>query len=489
MRRKAFDLFNLLPAFMLPPSRRADLSPNTVDAQILPAQVTNNLFNALFLGLWGTQLTQYDAKQETYVKHGYQENSDVYSIVSQIATKAASVPFSIRVMEDEPKAQRARMQRKSLLSGGPMELLQYKVLGGQAYQEDQLPIPLDKPNPIHTWSEWIALYVTMLNLTGNVYIYKAIPENGRNAGRVVALYILPSQYIQIVVKDNWKVLPMDVSPVKEYALVYYERYAGFSADRVIHINFPNPDYSVGGAHLYGQSPLRAVLTEMEASNEGNKNALRMMKSGGALGLISGKQEVLEEEQAKQLKQRLLEMRSDPGPLGSIAGINIPVDFTRIALTTQELQPFEYQRYFQKKIANALNWSDKLLNNDEGAKYDNLRIAYKEAILNKLMPDLGMLEDALTENLMPDFGREYDGAIWHFDFDQLPEMQENVAELVEWGGKLLDRGVITRNEFRQIIKLERSEMAELDAFTVPMGIMPLEDALMGSLDEDINPEDA
>ena len=66
------------------------------------------------------------------------------------------------------------------------------------------------------------------------------------------------------------------------------------------------------------------------------------------------------------------------------------------------------------------------------------------------------------------------------------MQENVAELVEWAAKLLDRGVITRNEFRQIIKLERSEMPALDAFTVPMGIMPLEDAIMGSLDDEINP---
>ena len=208
-----------------------------------------------------------------------------------------------------------------------------------------------------------------------------------------------------------------------------------------------------------------------------------------MGLISGKNEPLEEEQAKQLKRRMVEMRSDTSPLGQVGGINIPVDFTRIALTSQELQPFDYQRYFQKKIANALNWSDKLLNNDEGAKYDNMRIAYREGVLNKIMPDLELLADAFTENLMPKLGREYAQACWKWDYDSLPEMQENVTELVDWVTKLLDRGVITRNEARQIIKMDRMESVALDALTVPMGIMPLEDVIAGGLDSDINPDNA
>ena len=430
-----------------------------------------------FLSYLGVGYTTYPTNGPTYITEGYQANGDVYAIINQIATKGASVPFCIKRPKSNTKAAQFLYQRKSLLAGDISHRLKLMQLKNEAYDEEmEIPIPIERPNPLQTWPEFIALYLTFLNLTGNAYIFKACPEMGPNAGKPIHLYLLPSHLIQIVVKDGYSQLGFEQSPISHYMLTHKDRYRDFEEEEIIHINFPNPNYDLNGSQLYGQSPLRAVLKEIQASNEGNDNNIRMQRSGGAIGLIYGKNAALEQDQADALKQRLKEMRMDTSSLAQIAAISTEVGFTPITLDNQKLQPFEAQKYAQKKIANALNWSDKLLNNDEGAKYDNMRIAYKESILNKLMPDLNMLEEAFNSKWLPYFGKEYRTASFYFMFDELPEMQENLEEISKWITPLLDRGVVNKAEVRQIFHFEPSTDPDLEVHTVQMGTIPLSDAV-------------
>ena len=471
---------NFFPTFSAWTERGTGLNTAFIDRT--PDRTNLNLINGIlqWVGVMPAFLAD---RPEVYIEEGYNMNGDVYAIIQQIATKASSVPFSIKRVKDRPKYQQHNLSQKTLLLGGPQGQMDLKMLGIDAFEDGSLAIPLDKPNPRQSWAEFIALYETYLNLTGNVYIYKRKPEEGINAGRPRELYLLPSQYVKILVSQNWRLVENYESAILGYEIILTDRYHSFRKDEVIHINFPNPNWTVDGWQFYGMSPLRPVLKEIQASNQGNKNNVRMMKSGGAIGLIHGKGTVLEEEDAKQLKQRLVEMRNDPGELGQIAGISQEIGFTRIALSTDELKPFEHQSYYQSKIANVLGWSTLLLNNQTGAKYENLRIAYREVVTNKIMPDLNMLEQAFNEELLPEFGRDYARAIWKFDYSKLAELQEDIGELVAWATQLVDRGVLTRAETRRIINLEPRREAEMDVPTVTqIGTTPLSDVVNPPTDD-------
>ena len=116
-----------------------------------------------------------------------------------------------------------------------------------------------------------------------------------------------------------------------------------------------------------------------------------------------------------------------------------------------------------------------MNNDEGAKYDNYTLAAKRVLLNSLMPDLKLLEEAINNEILPRY-KGYDKSCWMFDISDLPEMQQDMVQLVSWAKDMVDRGVITRNEVRLLLKFIISEDSNMDEFTVSSDIMTLEQSL-------------
>ncbi len=452
-------------------------------------RVSQNYYDAFlqWLGTWGGE-TGYDPARPQYIEQGYMRNGDVYAVVNQIATKSAAVPFSIRQVKDKTTARQFKSYQGSKLRGDARARMELKILGAEAYDQTPMELPFSMPNPHQSWVELIHLYSVFWNTCGEVYLYWTTPNGGPNAGKPAQLFVLPSHLMQIVVKQGWQNLAPGESPVAYYQLIHQEFAAKFPAERVMHVTMSNPQYDYQGRHLYGMSPLMSVWSEIMAGNEGNANNLRMQKSGGAIGFLHGKREVLEEDQAKQLRDRIVEMRNDPTAMAQIAGISMDIGFTRVALDPHDMQTYANQQYVQKKICNALGWSDKLLNNDEGAKYDNMTQAYKAVITNKLMPDLNQLEVLLTQRFLPLFGNKYKNAAWVFHYQELPELQEDIKEQVEWILPLIREAVITRREGRMLLNLKEDPNPLLDVYTANVNTLPLADAMIPNLDGIDNGQD-
>ena len=60
--------------------------------------------------------------------------------------------------------------------------------------------------------------------------------------------------------------------------------------------------------------------------------------------------------------------------------------------------------------------------------------------------------------------------------ELPEMQQDVKELTEWLNTALDRGVITRNEYRTSINFLEVDEDAMKRYTVQNDIIGLDEAL-------------
>jgi len=442
--------------------------------------VQNKFNQAFFWGSLGSQVINDDKDLKRYIDYSYNINPDVYSVVNQIANKFTSIPYVIRPIKD--KEANKKLQRLNTATKYNYTIAQEVKaydLKEKAFGVDEglLPMPLDKPNPQQSWTEFFTLSETFLNTTGNIYWYMVKPREGMNKGVPNSIYVLPSHLIEIVLKDNADFLTLE-SPIDHFSLIEGVQYTDFKAEDVIHIKYPNPNYNQDGSHLYGQSPLRAGYKNIEMTNKGLDLSANTLKNGGAFGFIHAKdsQTPLSNEQATGVKSRLKEMNNNPEDLGRIGAISQSIGFTRISLTTDELKPFEYFKYNLKQVCNVLGWDDKLLNSDDGAKYDNMTIAEKRVVTGKIVPDIKLYEQALNHFFIPLF-KGYENTKIDFLVKELPEMQQDMKTLVEWIEKVVNMGLITRNKALKIMGMPQNEDVNMDLITVKDDIMTLADALL------------
>lgn len=441
-------------------------------------RAVSNAFNqAFFWGSYGTDALDDDQNVKRYIDLAYNINPDVYSVVNQIANKFNSVPYYIKQVENQ-KSYRKLQQLNNATKFNYSIPQQFKSISFQneSFQDDTLPMPLERPNSFQTWGEFFKLSVTFLQTNGTVYWYFEKPTLRENADPT-AFYVLPSHLMEIVLKPDMEIIGSE-NPIDYYMLREGYQYVKFPEEQVITIKYPNPNYSQNGANLYGMSPLRAAWKNITATNKGLDLAVNNLKSGGAFGLIHAKdnQTPLTSEQGKSLKERLKEMDASTEDLGRIAGISAAIGFTRISLTTDELKPFDYFSYNLKMVCNVLDWDDKLLNSDKALTENNLEIAQKRVVSNKIVSDIKLFEEAFNDKVLPMFSG-YQNTVIYWNPSELPEMQQDYETMVNWISKAVDTGLITRNQGRAAMSIEASEDSNMDVITVKDDVMTLEEAIL------------
>ena len=438
---------------------------------------STNKFNQSFFKWMGGTGSSYDVNATTYIEKGYNINPIVYSVVSQMATKTSSVPYSIKKVESKEQKRKAdRLVKATGYNLTPQQQVKQILLETKAYSEDELAMPISKPNPLQTWSEWLELYKTFIRITGNVYIYKLTTSpDSPNAGNILGLYLLPSHLMNIVLKDDANLLTLE-SPIDHYKLISSETGIDFTEAEITHIKYPNPNFDTNGSHLYGLSPIKAILRNIESSNTALDLNIKTMNNGGAFGFVHSKgQTPLTADQAKGIKDRIKESFNDKDKLSQIMGVSAEIGFTRIGMTTDELKLFDYLNFDQKQICNALGWSDKLLNNDAGAKYDNVNQFRKQVVVDNIIPDLNLLTEAFDTDILPNF-KGYENTCLKFEYSELPEMQQDLTEMIGWIKPAVETGLINRNEGRRFMKLPVSDNEQMNEITVNTDILTLEQAL-------------
>ena len=434
--------------------------------------VVRNAVNEAFL-LGGTY-TKYDESAPTYIREGYLYNPVVYAVAKQRSDKAVSIPYYIKEVKDGNSKKRLDMMRKTLTNGyQPSQYIKELTLKQAAFDEKFMNFPMARPNELQTWEEVIALYETFISTTGNFYLYLL---RGDVTGIPAAVYVLPSHLMKIVTKPNAALLGVE-SPIESYMLIEGNQYIEFSAEDVIHIKLPNPDYDIDGRHLYGLSPLAAALRNIQSSNLGIDGNVRTMLNSGVFGFIqsSDPKIPLNDKQGKEIRSRLQEMDMSNQRLGKISALSLPIEFTRFSMGTDELKPFDFQDYDQKQIANVMGWDTKLLNDDAASTLDNYKVAYKRVVSNTMMPSLRLFQAAINDKFLPLF-KGYDRAVFEFDFSELPEMQPDMKELVEWLNIGVANGAYTRDEFREMTNFAVKGTPEMEAHTVNQDIILLEEAV-------------
>ena len=440
-----------------------------------------NVFNQAFFQYWGAGFTNYDNNNQNYIDKGYNLNPDVYACVNQMSIKTQSVPYCVKKIDD--KQAYSKLSQLNMATKGLPSFIQSAkklFLESKAYSDKEMPFPMESPNATQTWSEVWALYKTYMKTIGNCYFYILSPEDGMNAGVPVQVYVLPAHLMQIVLKANANMLSVE-SPIDHYILIDGNQMIEFAAKDIIHIKYSNPNFDLNGEHLYGMSPLRSALRNINSQNSAIDLNIKTLQNGGAFGFIHGKSTPLTPEQALSLKERLVEMDASPERLSRIAGSSAEVGFTRISLTTDELKPFDYLAWDRKTICNVLVWPDELINNDGKASLGSTDTnqARKQAVTDNILPDLKLLESALNKYFLPRF-KGYENSVIEWDVTELPEMQSDIKDMMDW----LKDAPVTPNEMRTALKYETLNDDGMDVVWLPTNKQRIDDVSAGVMDSNL-----
>ena len=438
-----------------------------------------NRFNNAFYQLLGNAHTKYDENNRTYLEKGYNYNPDVYACINKASIKTASVPYCVKKIEDK-KAYR-KLNQLDLATKGVInitQLINKKQLQNKAFKSEELDFPLEQPNPTQTWTDIWVLYKTFMKITGNYYLYILSPEDGANKDVPIQVYALPAHLMQIVLKKDANMLGVD-SPIDYYILIEGNQFVQFPAKDIIHVKYANPNFDMQGSHLYGMSPLRSALRNINSQNSAIDNNIKMLQSSGAFGFIYGKGTPWDAKQAQSMKERLVEMDASPERLGKIAGASGEVGFQRISLTTDELKPFDFLEWDRKTICNVLNFPDELLNNDGKASLGSTDTneARKQLITDDILPDLMLLQDALNKSFIKRF-KGYENTVLEWDVTELPEMQTDMKLMAE----ALNLMPVTPNEVRTVFKYETLSDDGMDTVWVSANKKRIDDISEGVINE-------
>lgn len=451
----------------------------TILGRITGIDNTQNNFNRAFYQLLGGGATQYDVNNRTYLEKGYNMNPDVYACINKATVKTVSVPYCVKQIED--KKSYSKLNQLDLATKGNLNLTQFiqKVkLQVKAYKDEEMDFPMEQPNPTQTWADIFGLYKTYMKITGNYYLYLMSPEDGANKGVPVMAYALPAHLMEIVLKANASMLTTE-SPIDYYMLIEGNQYIQFKAKDIIHIKYSNPNFDMQGSHLYGMSPLRSALRNINSQNSAIDTNIKTLQSAGAFGFVYGKGTPWTPEQALSMKEKLQEMDNSPERLGKIAGASGEVGFQRISLTTDELKPFEYLNWDRKTICNVLNFPDELLNNDGKSSLGSTDTneARKQLITDDIQPDLVLLQSALNKEFLPRF-KGYENAVIEWDVTELPEMQTDMKMQAE----ALNMIPLTPNEKRTVFKYETLNDDGMNVVWMQSGLQRIDDVSEGVMND-------
>jgi hypothetical protein len=220
---------------------------NYITPQVTPTKTYPdvNLLNQILYGQFtaSTLVVWYDSNQQTFIDKGYKGNALVYSIIRKIAEKGKQCPTYVYKESEASKKYRGGKYNSKELNRLQSIAFRKKELEDVNYL-DPVNQLIKNPNPMQTWSEFLDSMLTWYNTSGEIFVYGFAPQDGLNKGKIKEMYILPSNYVEIVAGSLFE-------PVRGYKLIIGDQNIEIPADQVLHIKTTNLTWDLNGAQLRG----------------------------------------------------------------------------------------------------------------------------------------------------------------------------------------------------------------------------------------------
>jgi len=350
----------------------------------------------------------------------------VYACVKRIAEAAADVPLLV--------VQRVKGEEKPLESHPLLDLF-------------------ESINPYMGKAIFIETLMASIELMGNGYIEKV---RKTKRGPPVELYPLRP--------DRMRVIP---DPVDYLAGFLYEvngRRIRFEPQDVMHLKTYNPldDY-------YGLSTLEAAALSVEHDQFAiayNRNFFRnnAMPEG-----VFTTEAAVKQEDVDRVKQEFEKNFRGPKNTGKVGFLGGKWTWVSMGMKQREAQFIDSRKMSREEILAAFGVPPVLVGLLDGQFAANVREQLQIFWKLAMLPRLQRVEDQLNEQLASEYGEDIR---LRFDLGHIEALREDENDRVERVRKLIEGGIITRNEAREEMGLETLPLPGMDDITVPFTVVPL-----------------
>jgi phage portal protein BeeE len=411
----------------------------------------------------GNSLIMLPPTQDNLYRQGYLANSTVYSLVTKIAAKVATIPIYPYMVKNSKSLKEYRALTGSY---DPKALLEARKLLKMDFEEIQNPLDpvnrlMKQPNSGMDYAAFTEFVLMNEMITGGCPVY-ALPM--ANAGGVSSLYPFNSKFLRIQ-PDN------TLMNIKFAQLIVNIGGLTMTPENLYFVRYTDPDIKQDGSHLFGHSPLASGLLEVQKDNENTKVQLFQFQNKGVTGFfrpenVDAANMIQSSVQGPDKARQSLDDLMNRANSGSMRPFTpLPVVYNSFGMDAVQMELIESAIASKEKIAELYDYPKPLLSND-AASYNNVNSAVKYLITNTAAPHMKRLE-GMWNWAFKKMGRPDVVAL--FDISSQPEIQQDIQMLADWMSKA---GVYSINEIREVTKYSRLELPNCDEPLVNAGMMPI-----------------
>lgn len=386
-----------------------------------------------------------------FSKEGYQKNVVVYRCIRMIATSCAGIKW---------------------------ELYQ----NGRELESHPILDLMNSPNPQQGWSSFFESVVAYYNIAGNSFIEGVSPTL---SGPPRELYPLRP--------DMMRIIPNALGGVGEFQFKTSTDIKKWAADpitgksRILHVKSFHPTDI-----WYGQSPIEAVILNVDQANSANRWNLSLLQNmaapSGVLKLDATQANPtasLTSEQRAQLQNAIENRYSGSSNSGRPMILEGGMSWQTISLSPREMEWLESKKITSADICNAFGVPSQLLGFGQ-TTYSNYKEAREAFYGDTILPMMDLFEYELTRYIRFWFGEQFDLKYDRDDIEALTEKRE--AKFTTINGL----NFLTQNEKRIMAGFEPKE--DWDVFLIGQSLVESPDDLgfgpsdFGAEETDVTPEE-
>jgi len=306
----------------------------------------------------------YDQSQEAYINKGYEENIDIFSVISKIVKTSTAIPWILERKSGE---------------------------GWEEIEDSTLHDLLENPNPLkqYTWEDIQEMYLVYLLVTGNSYM---IGEE--LSGRYQSLDVLPSQNITIESTDNFFL------PDPYYCFNFGTNKEKYDNKELQHIRFFNPGFNNVQDSLLGLSMIQVAAKAVKVGNDRWDADTVLLENRGAIGLITDKSNrPMSQEEAEMVQSSYQQRAGGTHNFGKTLVVNKDLNFIKLAMSSQDLQLIEKGVVTLRSVCNVFGLDSSLFNDPANKTFNNRLEAEKALYTNVVIPLSNKVAQAHTNYLV------------------------------------------------------------------------------------------
>ena len=388
----------------------------------------------------GTPLSK-DSRMKDYVREGYEGNPDLFSIVIKLGTMFARLMADVRLMQKK---------------GDKYEEVENKEI-------DKL---FEKTNYYQNFFEFCRHWAVSFYITGNSIVYAPRLPAGLNRNKLTndGMLMMPTQNVTIF-SEGWR------NPVSSYTLDIGQQYKISTSD-IWHERFAPTLQFEGGQNFMGMSPVKVAMNIINSQNKGYEVTARMYASGHPPGILSkeieGGDETTAEQEAKfreRYKTKYQGINNMSVPIFTLGKMT----YTKIGYDNlQELQVIGMSEHGRRVFCNLLGIPSQLFNDTAASTFNNISEASKAIYTNRLIPDIEQFGRGFNNIL-----RAYGDFFLKPDYSNIEALQEEKAKKVIWISQMFKDGVITGDQYLEMLGEEPTGLAIMQQRYMDMSRVPVD----------------